>query len=334
MHITNPNSGSVPTASQIRQNGISRGLTGSALEAWVKADAFARHNDRVEQARRAAANHWSLVRVSEFSPKSDYEASKLVSATAIPSAPSAPSALFLDEQCGKALTLYVLTILDRCGIGGIGGTGYSGGTHRIPPFDTLGKGRKYANDGLAWTAAIEDAASIEMNSFARNYLLDFLQNASFPNNISFNGQSFSFNGQSFSLNGQNFSLNGQNFSFQVILGPSEDTDALSITLTMRVVDQAQRPIENLISPLFLGRVYLYRFTNRQCRWWGSLFRRVLWAAQRNEVDDGCGLHCDSRVKLFGRSPVPAPILHFPILSFEEHEHFKYVDASAKALTTT
>lgn len=51
-----------------------------------------------------------------------------------------------------------LCILDEFGPGGIEGvTGDA--TTRVPYFSRLGKGRKHASDGLAWTAAIRSAAS-------------------------------------------------------------------------------------------------------------------------------------------------------------------------------
>lgn len=58
---------------------------------------------------------------------------------------------------GEADALVFLTTLDAVGVGGPQGVG-GDATARVPAFAGLGKGRKQASDGPAWTAAIEAAA--------------------------------------------------------------------------------------------------------------------------------------------------------------------------------
>lgn len=65
----------------------------------------------------------------------------------------------LDSRAPKARRLagaVALCLLDACGIGGrmrVSGEG----TQRVPAFSALGKGRKQASDGGAWSAAIKVA---------------------------------------------------------------------------------------------------------------------------------------------------------------------------------
>ena len=61
------------------------------------------------------------------------------------------------DACGSAAATLLVAILDLVGIGGwAGGTGEA--TDRHPMLSGLGKGRKQATDGDAWTAAIKEAA--------------------------------------------------------------------------------------------------------------------------------------------------------------------------------
>lgn len=57
------------------------------------------------------------------------------------------------------LRVYVHAVLDDLGVGGTRGL-EGAGTTRIGLFRSLGKGRKHANDGAAWTAAIQQAARV------------------------------------------------------------------------------------------------------------------------------------------------------------------------------
>ena len=59
---------------------------------------------------------------------------------------------------GVALIGAVLCRLDAHGIGGRDGVGGQA-TDRLPAFQALGKGRKQATDGGAWTAAIAEAGT-------------------------------------------------------------------------------------------------------------------------------------------------------------------------------
>ncbi len=64
-----------------------------------------------------------------------------------------------DHEPTNAMMAAFLCALDRFGVGGP--MGVSGdGTLRVPAFRSLGKGRKQASDGAAWTAAIHDAIGL------------------------------------------------------------------------------------------------------------------------------------------------------------------------------
>lgn len=62
-----------------------------------------------------------------------------------------------DEEETEVLAV-ALCLLDQFGLGGHMGLD-GAGTTRIPQFEALGKGRKQAHDGPAWTAAIEQAGA-------------------------------------------------------------------------------------------------------------------------------------------------------------------------------
>jgi len=103
------------------------GVTGAALEALLRDSAPARHQLRVRAATEAA-RAWA----HRFYPPG----------------------IFKDN-------LLVMAILhaDCMGVGGKDGV-EGASTARHPAFRRCGKGRKRANDGEAWTAAIAEAASM------------------------------------------------------------------------------------------------------------------------------------------------------------------------------
>lgn len=104
-----------------------RGIKGHALEALLGEEAFERHLTRVDAARRAALDE--AIRV--YPTLVDYE---------------------------DALAAYAagVCVLDAFGVGGrMGVEGLA--SERVPPFQTLGSGRKQSVDGRAWDAAIKEA---------------------------------------------------------------------------------------------------------------------------------------------------------------------------------
>ena len=104
-----------------------RGIKGHALEALLGEEAFERHLTRVDAARRAALDE--AIRV--YPTLVDYE---------------------------DALAAYAagVCVLDAFGVGGrMGVEGLA--SERVPPFQTLGSGRKQSVDGRAWDAAITAA---------------------------------------------------------------------------------------------------------------------------------------------------------------------------------
>lgn len=112
-----------------------QGVTGAAAELLAGLNAAARHKWRVERAIEAALT-WVVGETLDFG--AFMEALRGAQASA------------LMVKCWWVLTLEV------GGIGGVGG--YEGsGTARHPAFRRCGKGRKQANDGNAWDAAILEA---------------------------------------------------------------------------------------------------------------------------------------------------------------------------------
>lgn len=107
------------------------GLRGAALDLALDATAPARHASRVQAAMEAA-----LARADEI-PHGDFE--ERVWATA------------------RLLYAAIFCFLDWAGWGGPKGIG-GHATGRVPCFRRLGKGRKQARDGSAWSAAIAEAA--------------------------------------------------------------------------------------------------------------------------------------------------------------------------------
>ena len=106
------------------------GVRGDAATAIADETAPARHALRVERAKAAAR-----AAVQTFG----------IACTA------------LDPEEGgahyDAATAAMLCLLDAAGIGGRGGV-EGHGTDRLVPFRVLGKGRKHATDGSAWSGAI------------------------------------------------------------------------------------------------------------------------------------------------------------------------------------
>lgn len=122
------------TAAAERERGYALGLQGEALDVFVRAGASLRHEHRIKLAQdaiRAFAGSTAVQGDGTTTPE------QRISAAAA-----------------------VLYTLDTCGVGGHHGTGMDGGTTRHPAFAGLGKGRKQATDGAAWTAAIEAAARL------------------------------------------------------------------------------------------------------------------------------------------------------------------------------
>ena len=99
------------------------GVVGHALELMVEAAGYDRHLSRVEDAREAA---------QAWAAENGWEG----------------------WQRNQAAAL--LLLLDMAGTGGPGGIG-GDATIRLEPLRRLGKGRKRATDGEAWSAAINEA---------------------------------------------------------------------------------------------------------------------------------------------------------------------------------
>ena len=120
----------IKTRVALEQELAAKGVIGSALESLLRETGPARHKARVAAARVAAEEYylqaWQLDR--------DEEASEFL-------------------QVGTGAILWA----DVVGIGGRDGVGGSA-TQRHPALTQLGKGRKHATDGDAWSAAILEAA--------------------------------------------------------------------------------------------------------------------------------------------------------------------------------
>lgn len=104
----------------------SDGISGAAAEMLLNAGNYLRHAQRVAEAKAAA---------------------------------QAAAREILGENAGEKevdVVVRFLGFLDAVGVGGCGGLeGIS--TSRLPIFRSLGKGRKFARDGGAWSAAIQEA---------------------------------------------------------------------------------------------------------------------------------------------------------------------------------
>lgn len=112
-------------ASDLRETLDKAGITGHAAEAVLKETAHIRHKWRVSRAAQAALAwvHEHLTSEAHLAPKH----------------------------------AIMLCMVDVFGVGGwCDCTGH--GTDRVRPFRYLGKGRKQASDGAAWSAAIRHAA--------------------------------------------------------------------------------------------------------------------------------------------------------------------------------
>ncbi len=122
----------VPTASAERRRGEGLGLTGEALDLFVKAGAHRRHEMRM----KIAQDVLMAVGRSAIPPEEDGPRERL-----------------------DALATRLAILAGKLDAGGIGGRFGCGGdaTARLPGLHQCGKGRKQASDGDAWTAAITEA---------------------------------------------------------------------------------------------------------------------------------------------------------------------------------
>ena len=142
----------IPTASAARIALAASGFSGTALDIRVRMGAPARAAARVEAATRAALS---------FATPDELQVAALSSAIA--------RSLRWTEDPGLSgglkqvlLGTWALLTLDgpEAGVGGPAGCGGpNGATARPPAFGGRGTGRRHANDGGAWTAAIEQAAA-------------------------------------------------------------------------------------------------------------------------------------------------------------------------------
>jgi len=113
----------------------SAGATGHALQCLIREAAKTRHESRVSEAMQ------SLMSIASAQLGLDPEEHE-----------------FLWDQRGMLLAA-AIALLDEIGVGGRGNVeGRS--TRRYPGLERLGKGRKQATDGAAWTAAIARAGNI------------------------------------------------------------------------------------------------------------------------------------------------------------------------------
>jgi len=121
----------VRTARELRANLEMEGVTGEAQELVVRMTAPARHELRTQDALSAAFMVVYAVKGSDFGEDAE------------------------TKEKDKALAWAVLSA-DSIGVGGTRDS-EGRGTVRIPALSELGKGRKQATDGRAWTAAIRAA---------------------------------------------------------------------------------------------------------------------------------------------------------------------------------
>lgn len=110
------------------------GITGAALDALVQEQAPARHASRVQAA-------WDAARRAAFDLLDGKDVEEVGQ----------------DMKSELDLLAQLLAILDAAGWGGPGGVG-GDASGRLGCFSRLGKGRKQATDGPAWSAAIADVA--------------------------------------------------------------------------------------------------------------------------------------------------------------------------------
>lgn len=121
----------IPTRRAERSRLEAIGIEGPAAEFLLAAGAAARHAARVDAA---------------------YDAAYAAAYAAVEDA-DAPA-----TRRAAALRLFVLELVGEGGhlaLGALGGGDFA--TARIPPFSTLGKGRRQATDGGAWEVAIREA---------------------------------------------------------------------------------------------------------------------------------------------------------------------------------
>lgn len=120
------------------------GITGTAADIVVQETAQLRHDSRVADARTSAliwAERWMYQNLDDkigHDISSDGEYANTLSYASVKA-----------QAAG-------LCLLDQLGIGGVDGVS-GNGTDRVPCFNHLGSGRKFAHDGGAWDAAIEQA---------------------------------------------------------------------------------------------------------------------------------------------------------------------------------
>lgn len=134
--------GVVLTAAAERARGEGLGLTGEALDLFVKAGAHRRHEMRVKIAQ---------------------DALMAVGRAAIP-----PEEVQMNGAGVRldALATRLAILAGKLDAGGIGGRFGCGGdaTARLPGLHQCGKGRKQASDGGAWTAALGEAITSLLRS--------------------------------------------------------------------------------------------------------------------------------------------------------------------------
>lgn len=118
------------------------GVEGAALAALLKHTAPARHKGRVERALQAAME--GAAKVLASARRADFD----------------PATINGGDQAEESAVAHVAALLLALDILGVGGHADAEGasTERLRPFSGLGKGRKQASDGAAWSAAIQEAA--------------------------------------------------------------------------------------------------------------------------------------------------------------------------------
>lgn len=140
----------IPTAREAREEAADMGLEGEALELYVRAGAEERHDARVTAALHALLDEGERMRLDGQVTAEGVAPDERI---ALPEDVDGLAPVAFVRDAAAAL---VLGLLDAVGVGGtLGATG--DGTRRIPPLARLGKGRKQASDGGAWSSAIRAA---------------------------------------------------------------------------------------------------------------------------------------------------------------------------------
>ncbi len=135
------------TAIELRARLMDRGLPPAAIEALMRETAPARHQCRVEV---AISRLWEIAGEQASPPGSPAEM-EAYDRVVVPFSREARRA-----RVWHLIQAIAIGTADAYGVGGR--EGVEGlGTARYPGLDSLGKGRKQAGDGAAWTAAIAGA---------------------------------------------------------------------------------------------------------------------------------------------------------------------------------